>query len=231
MEILKIIFTIILILDIPLAIASFVFAYILLFRRDWRNPIYFNFGMATLSLGLWIFVTILTYIQNLFLSTYFLETLSFIFGLWILHYFAIFTYKYPYSLKKDSNIIILLYAVTSLFTLSFLIPDLYIFKSELRFPFLYNELNLIGFTLFIIYFSVLSILSFKNLIYKYLNSGGIHKIQLKKIIVGTVVGVIANLIFSLSIYYFAPYDFTIIGILFASGVLMYIYSIMFSKKI
>ena len=127
MEILKIIFTTILILDIPLAIASFIFAYILLFRRDWRNPIYFNFGMATLFLGLWILVTILTYIQNLFLSTYFLATLSFIFGLWILHYFAIFTYKYPYPFKKDSNIIFLLYIITSLFTLSFLIPNFYIF--------------------------------------------------------------------------------------------------------
>ena len=229
MEILKIIFTTILILDIPLAVASFVFAYILLFRRDWRNPIYFNFGMSTLFLGLWILITILTYFQIPFLSTYFLTAMSFIFGIWILHYFTIFTYKYPYQLKKDRNIIILLYILTSLFTLSFLIPNFYIIESALIFPLIYAKLNLFGLIIFIAYFLVLSILSFKNLIYKYINSGGVHKIQLRKIVIGTVIGVVANIIVIFGIYYLTPYDFTIIGVLFTTGVLMYIYSILFSK--
>src|SRR3990167_831519 len=100
MEALRIIFTVILYLNIPIAIASFIFAYILL-RRAKGNAIYFNFGMAVLFLALWISSIITYYIPALQDIAVLLGNISFIFGIWILHYFLIFTYKFPFSFRDD----------------------------------------------------------------------------------------------------------------------------------
>jgi len=53
MEFLRVLLTIIIYLNIPMALAMFFFAYVLLSRSK-GNAIYFNFGMCILFLALWI---------------------------------------------------------------------------------------------------------------------------------------------------------------------------------
>ena len=71
----ELLFTIIIFLNIPMAIASFIFAVILL-RRGKGNAIYFNFGMATLFLALWISETFFAFFPI------FLPYLDWAFPLW-----------------------------------------------------------------------------------------------------------------------------------------------------
>lgn len=225
----ELIFTIIIYLNIPMAIAAFVFAAILL-SRSRGNPVYFNFGMSVLSLALWILVTFFSFffIGPITLTFWLLS--SYFFGLWIIYFFLMFTYKYPFSQDVKKLTIYILYTLSALVVLTIFVPNLYIFEDKLDFPFIYEKTNPIGLTIFSTYFIIFATLSFINLFKSYWRSDGIHKVQLKKIIIGTLVAVLANLIFSLFIYYFSTFESTPVGILFTFGVLIYIYSILFSKK-
>src|SRR3990167_5634654 len=98
MEFLKVLLTIIIYLNIPMAVAMFFFAFVLL-RRSKGDAIYFNFGMCILFLALWILVTFLTFFEALPIPTIINVLLSFIAGLWVMHYFLLFTYKFPIELK------------------------------------------------------------------------------------------------------------------------------------
>jgi len=229
MEILKIIFTIILILDIPLAIASFIFAYILLFRRDWRNPIYFNFGMAILSMAIWLFITLLDF----FRLTPFSPTMHAIFGftisIWVLHFFLIFTYYYPIKIISLNLRLPIIYILTIIVSLSAFLSNLYVFDSQVVFPFRYRYMNPIGITIFIIYFSILAGVGLYNLFKNFEQSDGVNRIKIKKIMSGTSLAILANLFFSLVNYYYTPFDLTLFGMFSTITVLIYIYSILFSK--
>ncbi|HLC69648.1 MAG TPA: hypothetical protein VJH75_01225 [Patescibacteria group bacterium] len=230
MEFLKFIFTLILFLNIPLALASFFFAYILL-RRAKGDAIYFNFGMAVLFLGLWIAGTSLTFIPFIPLSTVDFEIISLIFSLWVVHYFLLFTYRFPFQLKINKGRDTIFYFCSSLLTLSLFIPNLYVIAAEIDFPFLREKVNYFGFTVFILYVFFLILFSFRNLIKKYKISDGVHRIYLKKIIIGTFFSIIISIFFGFMVPYFANLDFSYIGTLSTFAVLAYIYSILFSKKI
>lgn len=221
-------FTIILFLNIPIALASFVFAYIIL--RRGRNPIYFNFGMAVLFLALWIVSILLLFFRILPLPITFFLNLSFLFGIWILHYFLIFTIKFPVASPGNRFKINLLYLFTFLVSVTCFIPNLYAIEGRLEFPFLYISIGPMGLSIYTIYFVILVSLAFKNLIRKYLQSDGIFKTQLKKIILGTATAIFFNLLFSITIYFFITFNTTPIGVLFIFTVLLYIYSILFSKN-
>lgn len=208
---------------------SFIFAYILL-RRAKGNAIYFNFGMSTLFLGLWILSIVLLFFEIIKLGGIFFANISFLFGIWILHYFLVFTMKYPVPGGDDRLKINLLYLLTILVSVTIFLPGFYTTESILNFPFLYVEINSAGLSIFSIYFFLLALLSFKNLLSSYKRSDGIFKKHLKKIIIGTIVAVFANFILGITIYFFINFDTTPIGILFVFGVLTYIYLILFSKK-
>ena len=90
----RLLFTIVFLLNVPVALASFVFAFILL-RRSKNNPVYFNFGMANLLLGLWATEELLLFTVSSI--GIFLGNLSYLLGMWILHYFLLFTYVFPVS--------------------------------------------------------------------------------------------------------------------------------------
>ncbi len=229
MTFLESLFTIILFLNILMAIASFIFAYILL-RRAKGNAIYFNFGMSALFLALWITVTFLAYFPIGVFTITFWILLSYFFGLGIMHFFLMFTYKYPVSKDISRANIFIIYTASILVALTLLVPDLYVLENKLDFPFMYEEDNPIGLTIFSIYFVILEAMSFVNLGKYYIKCFVIFKKNLKKIIIGTGVAVVANLIFSLFIYYFSNFQSTSIGVLFTFGVLLYIYSILFSRR-
>lgn len=225
----ELLFTTILYINVVMMVISFIFAYILL-RRAKGDKIYFNFGMSTLFLGLWILSIVLLFFEVIKLDGVFFTNLSFLFGIWILHYFLIFTMKYPVPGSNDRLKINLLYLLTILLSVSIFLPGVYAVESTLDFPFLHVEINPVGLSIFSLYFFILSLLSFINLFKKYFQSDGIFRVHLRKIIIGTLIAVFVNFIFGITIYFFVNFDTTPIGILFVFGVLMYIYSILFSKK-
>jgi len=225
-----ILFYAILILDIPIAIASFVFAYILL-RRAKNNHIYFNFGMAVLFLALWLAGIVVNSFGFLPGFSTFIENLSFALGIGILHYFLIFTLSFPLPSPRRSLKVGILYFFTSLIALSCFIPGLYVISSVSTHPFIYADVNPFGLALYSIYFTLLSVLSFVNLIYKYKNNDGIFRLQLKKIILGTIIAIVVNLFFRITVLFLGHHDTSPIGAFFTFTVLIYIYSILFSKKL
>lgn len=222
----RLLFTAILYLNILVSLISFIFACILL-KRSKGNAIYFNFGMAVLFLGTWAAEIFLLFFKGGIL----LANLSYLFGIWILHYFLLFTYLYPVASPKLRYKFIIFYFFTLLVSTSIFIPKLYTTKAVVDFPYLYFSANPVGVTIFSVYFAFLSVLAFKNLITKYLQSDGIFKKYLFKIILGTGIAIFFNFIFSINIYYFTEFDTTPIGMLFTFSALAYIYSILFSKKI
>lgn len=225
----ELIFKIILYVDIVLALISLFFAIVLLARN--RDSITLNFGMMVLSVFFWIVsILLLFFILVPQISSVFLLNLSFFFGALIAHFFYIFTLKFPFS--KNENIkIILFYILTVAVSISIFLPGLYGRKTSLDFPFLHIDINPVGLTIFTSYFLLVGIFAFKNLLVKFFSADGIHKIQLKKIIIGTFITFIVNAVISISIYFFIDVDLTPIGILFTFSILMYIYSIIFQKKL
>ena len=230
MEFLRVLLTIIIYLNIPMALAMFFFAYVLLSRSK-GNAIYFNFGMCILFLALWIMDSFLIFAKAIPIPALVFVLLSFITGLWVMHYFLLFTYKFPLELRPNKVRDSLLYFFSSLLTLSFLIPDLYVIEVSVDSPFLWENINYLGHTIFTIYLFILAILAFKNLIQRYLTSGGIHKVYLKKIIIGTLTAVVIVFAVGLVALYFVEFDFSYIAVLSTFTVLAYIYSILFSKKV
>lgn len=222
-------FRAILVIDVFLAIASFAFAYILLFRRDRKNPIYFNFGMAVLSLALWLSSILLLFVDTLPISGVTLENLTYLFGIGILHYFLIFSLTFPTPARKRFLKVFILYIFTALVSTSFFIPGLYALTVVRKVPFLYAEINPIGVSIFSIYFAILSILSFINLVSNFKKSDGIFRLHLKRIIIGTLIAIIVNSIFSVLNAYVSSFDLSSVGAISIFVVLFYIYSILFSK--
>ncbi|MDX9913988.1 MAG: hypothetical protein RBS77_05415 [Candidatus Moranbacteria bacterium] len=219
------IFVIAVLLNIPIALAAFISSFILL-RRAKNNQIYFNFGLANLFLALWATDIILLFSFPKFGMIF--GNLSWFLGIWILHYFLIFTYYFPTPLKTkiyfDKTV---LYFLTLLLSFSIFIPGFYTLDVHSVFPYIYFQVNTVGMLIFSGYFVLLAILAFKNLFFQYRRSDGIFKIQLKKIMSAVALAVLFNLIFSVNFYYFTKFDLTPIGILFTSGILFYIYLILF----
>ncbi len=231
MDFLRILFTIILFLNIPMAVASFIFAYILL-RRAKGNAIYFNFGMAVLFLALWVANILLLFWSPLVINilSLFLTNLSFAFGILILHYFLIFTFHFPVSTLKARSKEIILYLLTLIILISIFLPGLYTKSVIFDFPFYYVFFNPLGLVVYTAYFFVLSLLAFVNLYKKYLRFDGVIRVNLKKILVSTFLAILFNFFLSLMVYFFISFNTTPFGALFTSLVLFYIYSILFSKK-
>ena len=188
-------FTTIVYLNTIMAVAAFVFAFILLKRG--RNPIYFNFGMAILFLALWMLITLLDFFRFTPLSSTFHLLLEFAAGIWILHYFLIFTYNFPIVRPDNKLKILFFYITTTVVFVTIFIPNLYVTSSFIDFPFRYSEVNATGLSIFIIYFIILAIVAFVNLFQNYERSDGLHRTQLKKIMAGTAIAIVANIIFSL----------------------------------
>jgi len=161
----------------------------------------------------------------------FIENLTFALGVGILHYFLIFTLSFPLPVSNRLLKIRILYFFTALIILSCFVPGLYAVSSASVPPFMYANINPFGLTLFNIYLALLFILSFINLIFSCKNSDGIFRLQLKKIILGTIIAFIVNIFFSSLILFWARFDTSPIGALFTFTVLIYIYSILFSKKV
>ena len=223
----KFLFTILFYIDIVLAAVSFVLAFIILRRR--HNPIYFNFGISNLFLALWLTAISLMIVSGSPHNVSFVN-LTFLFGILILHFFAIFTFRFPVKDSRDDKKIIIIYLLTAIMSVPILIPGFYTISAESDFPFLRVNIGRPWLTIFSVYFLALSIMSFRNLVKKYFTSDGIYKTQLFKIIIGTAVAVFANFIFSISIYHFTSFDTNLIGAPFTFAVIVYIYSILFSKK-
>lgn len=229
MDFIRVLFTIILYLNIPIVLAMFFFAYVLLCRSR-GNAIYFNFGLCILFLGWWSLITFLTFFENTVIPTVTFALLSYVAGLWVMHYFLFFTYRFPVQLRVNRLRDSLLYIFSLVLTLSFFIPKMYVLEARVDFPFLLEKSNYIGLSIFTAYLTFLAFLAFKNLIQRYFKSDGIHKIYLKKITIGTLTAVVITMFFSLVVLYFGDFDFTYIGVLSTFTVLVYIYSILFSKK-
>ncbi len=226
---LGLIFVAVLYVNIIMMIISFVFAYILL-RRQKGNPIYFNFGMSDLFLGLWMLVTLADFFRLTPLSTNFHARLGFIMGVWILHYFLIFTFYFPFKRAINKFVIPLLYIGTVVISIITLLPS-FIASASVDFPFRYREVNPVSLSIYIFYFFVLALFSLVNLFRSFESGDGIHKVNAKKVLAGTSIAIGANLILSLINFYYTSFDLTSLGMLFTFTVLIYIYSILFSKKV
>ena len=124
----RLLFTAILYLNILVSLISFIFACILL-KRSKGNAIYFNFGMAVLFLGTWAAEIFLLFFKGGIL----LANLSYLFGIWILHYFLLFTYLYPVASPKLRYKFIIFYFFTLLVSTSIFIPKLYTTKAVVDF--------------------------------------------------------------------------------------------------
>ncbi|MBN1779035.1 MAG: hypothetical protein JW816_02345 [Candidatus Buchananbacteria bacterium] len=187
--------------------------------------------MSALFLGLWLSASEIMYLDLNFLPRIFIVDLTFLFGIWILHYFYIFTYYFPFQRVEIRWQEKFIYFLTILISVSIFIPSLYARSADLDFPFLFVNINKIGLSIFVAYFVLLIVLSLKNLLSKYFISDGIHKINLKKVIVGTTLALIVNLFFSMSIYFFTEFDTNVVGAFFTLGVIIYIYLILFPRDI
>ena len=102
MDILKLFFTGVLYINAVMACVSLVFAVVLLGRSK-GNPIYFNFGMSTLFLGLWMVATLLDFFRLTPFSSDVHARLGFLLGIWILHYFLLFSIFFPFRLISDNR--------------------------------------------------------------------------------------------------------------------------------
>ncbi len=225
---LEIIFTTILYVNVLMMFVSFFFVGVLL-KRAKGNPIYFNFGMSDLFLGLWMLVTLLDYFRLTPFASLFHARLGFLAGIWILHYFFIFTFYFPFPKKLNKYFIPLLYSITIIVSIVTMMP-FSIISASVDFPFRTRVVDSVYLTLYIIYFGLLMSMSLHNLFKSFELSDGIAKIQTRKVLIGTSLALLANLIFSLINFYYTSFDLTPIGMFFTFGVLIYIYSILFSKS-
>ncbi len=208
-------------------IFSFAFAFIIL--RRGRDPIYFNFGMATLFLALWLTASEIMYLIIPDALRIIVINLTFAFGILIMHYFTIFTFYFPsLSSVRNRPVTAILYLLSFLVALSTIVPGMYVQRAVLDYPFLYVSFNNVNLTIFTLYFIVLTAISFNNLFKKYINSVGIHKIQLKKVIIGASVVIFINLFLSILLYFVTDFDTNIIGAFFAFAVIVLIFSMLFS---
>jgi len=133
---------------------------------------------------------------------------------------------FPYSNERKDSKIALWFLILSIFIgASLFIPGAYVESVVPAFPFLKVLLNPLGLTVYSIYFIALAVGSFRNLITKYNKSDGIHKTLIRKVMNGTLIAVVANLFFSILIYFFTDFDTNPIGAPFTFFVLSYIYSI------
>src|SRR3989344_8766483 len=228
MDILKLFFTGILYINAVMAAVTPVFSAILL-KRGRGNPIYFNFGMSTLFLGLWMAATLLDFFRLTPFSSDVHARLGFLLGLWILHYFLLFSIFFPFRLISDNRRISVIYIATLLSSLLAILPT-FVKDAIVLFPFRFRTIDPLLLTIYNLYFVGLSVFALMNLFKNYERSDGIYRIQLRKIIAGTSIAVFANIIFSLVNFYYTDFDLTAVGMFFALGVLIYIYLILFKQE-
>lgn len=218
-------YTLAVLVNIPIAAATLFFALFLL--RRWRDPIIFNFGMSALMLAIWIANVTILFLDVALVETYRLALVKsrFIFGMLVMHFFLIFTYKYPYPLIKDRTIVVGLYIFNGAYTVFIAAMSWFPLDAYYEAPFHYIVHSDLSRSIFIIHFTALSLWAFSNLIYKLALSEGIFRRRLRKIIVGTGIAVAGNIILSIGSFFVTDLDLNPFGILFTVTVLAYIYSI------
>ncbi|MBP7927689.1 hypothetical protein KAZ57_00905 [Patescibacteria group bacterium] len=213
-----------LIIDLFICAYAFYLSFLLL-RRPY-HPSSFNFGMALFSMACWVLNILIIFSPGIPVGL-FLENLAYFFGLWIVHYFYIFSLEFPWpSLHKKWKIIIA-YVVSSALSIAFFIPGFYTLGIVKDFPLLYTKINPLGNVIFLLYFSMLILLALKNLFFNYSRSGGFVRGQLRVIIVGTFLTFAFNIFFSVGIFFITDFNTTPIGALFVVGTLFYIYLLIF----
>jgi len=139
-------------LNIILALATYFLAITLLTRR--HNAVYFNFGMALLSLAIWISDILILFFGVLPNFLDLLMRFSFLFGLYTLHYFLLFTYKYPFPPipPKYSQIkVTLFYFFTFAMSLFILFFNIFARPIVFDFPMVYASFSPTFLTVYILY--------------------------------------------------------------------------------
>lgn len=220
----KYLFLAVLYVNVILMLVSFYLSYALLKRKE-KGVFYF--GMSLFSLGLWMLFTLSDYFRLTTLSSIFHARMGFITGVWVLIFFYLFTRNFPVvdgTQKKINSLFFLLAVAASVFCF---FPG-FVTSASTDFPFRFRKINPYYLTIYNTYFFLFCILSFKNLFASYDVNGGIYKIQLKKIIIGSAIVVLSNVVFSLLNFYYTNFDLTALGIFFTFLILIYIYSILFS---
>lgn len=222
------IFTIILYLDTLMMLVSLFFSFILLSRAK-GNLVYFNFGLSILFLGVWMFVTLVDFFGLTPFSSVLHAKLGFLVGIWILHYFLLFTFYFPFPRRFSKLSIYFLYLVTLAMSIVTMMTAS-ISSASVAFPFRIRVINVYYLTIYIIYFGFLMSWSLFNLLKSFGDGEGVSKIKTKKILVGTSLAMAANLVFSLINFYYSDFDLTSVGMFFSFAVLIYIYVILFFKE-
>ncbi|MDD2807598.1 MAG: histidine kinase N-terminal 7TM domain-containing protein [Patescibacteria group bacterium] len=221
--ILKYLLSVILYINVILMVVSFCLSYILLKRKG--SGVHY-FGMALLVLGLWMLFTLSDYFRLTPLSPIFHAQMGFLTGALVLIFFYLFTRNFPVPDAAPKSKYYFFYGIVIFIAFISFWPE-FITSAYSNFPFRYRTINPFYLTIYNTYFFLFSALSFKNLFVSYEGSGGIYKIQLRKIIVGSAFVVLSNIIFSLLNFYYTNFDLTAIGIFFTFIILFYIYSILF----
>ncbi|MDD2807597.1 MAG: hypothetical protein PHW95_03705 [Patescibacteria group bacterium] len=222
----KLLFTLSIYLDGLMALISLLYSIILLSKSKGK-PIYFNFGMAQLALTFWLADLFLSFLNFRFITLLVIENFSFLFGLLIVHFFYIFTLTYPFEVNRRKVKALIAYFVTMVLSFSFFVPGLYSLSAVSVFPYFYTSINPIGLFIFILAFLIYSIAALVNLLKVYYTIDGIYKLKIKKIVLGTLVTIIFNVLFSMSIYFFTTFDTSVIGAMSVFTILMYVNQIIF----
>jgi hypothetical protein len=224
--ILKNIFAAVVLLNIPLAIFSFYFSFILIHRRNDR--VAFNFGMAVLFLGLWLVTLLALFLRFLPISSDLLVNLTYVFGVAILNYFFLFTLCFPILRNKNYTFIRNLVSLLSLgIGLSALVPGLYSKVIKIDGPLIYLETNPLGLSIYSLYFVALTLLIINNLWKSYVRSDGHYRVVIKRISISSSIAIIVNFFVSILVFFVWTFDTAPLGALTTSVAIYYIYLILY----
>ncbi|MFC1662826.1 histidine kinase N-terminal 7TM domain-containing protein [Patescibacteria group bacterium] len=181
---------------IPIAAVEFILALYILVRKT-RSEISISFGLFALFVAFWVFSNGFGYISVDESLKWFWWNFTFIAALFILATFLLFSWVFPFKEKiiTIKNYLIL-FVPTIIFILVIIFTDLFIkgFEYEAPYQIFYGS----AYHLFAFYFIAFWGWAFINLYKKFRHSDGIHRWQLKYLLIGVIIssafGITTNLL-------------------------------------
>jgi len=164
------------------------------FTRNRRDSVSTTFLLLVISIVIWLLVNAILALslQSGFNESYYRT--AYFSGILIATSFIFFAWVFPYKSSNISKIIkMVLSAIIPIFFILFFFTDLMLVdavKNGNLSDITYGSL----FPLYIVYFSILCAWGFYILFMKLLKAEGMHKWQLKFVIIGTIIPFIVNII-------------------------------------
>lgn len=174
-----------------------IFLGLLIIIKSPKIPGNIYFGLTCIVGGLWaLLMGLLHTINDInILNTYILRSTVF-FSILVPLFYFLFSINYPFRFKNQNNLLFvyLVPFILSIITLLgfFNVEEIY-FENEK----LIEKTNLNNFFIFAIYFFVYILIAFSLLLRKYFNLMGIHKIQIRYILISTFITFFIVILFSI----------------------------------